>query len=380
MTDRPIGGVSGPESPTAAPGTDARLLQRMPLRAGLALAGSSALVGISAAAVAAAASVVGSTAAQTWAAMTRFSAGIAADSSWLLPTLFAAILAVLAILVGQNFVELDERDAAANQRRLVAVSWVIAGASTATLVLCFVSLAAPGSTSGHLSASTIVTALIVSAAFWGGSIVLGSPEQQLHVLSNTAGDLQQRLNGIPGPNRHGRPWLRLTSSLVVLALAAALTSVVFTATAGLFARPTEAGFLDLIVSSCICAVVAIAGTLQAAFISHARDSTISWWGELLSAGPATLVAIAPVVVIGVSLPASPFTRHTLIAILGAYSLPLAAAIAPRTLLRGWTPRGGMDGLRFRRLCRQQQQVELQRRRLKLAQRAQQQRHGWRVRR
>ncbi|MBT1618122.1 hypothetical protein KK090_02520 [Curtobacterium flaccumfaciens pv. poinsettiae] len=353
----------------------------MPLRTGVVLIASSTITAISVAAVAALVSVFGATAAQSWIAVARFGLGVAADANWLLPTLFAAILAVLAILAGQNFVGLHEQDVAANRRRLVAASWIIAGVATATLLLSFLSLAAPETTPRHLWASTLITALIVSAAFWGGDIVLRSPQQQLIVLATTEEDLQRRIDATPDPHEHRRPWLRLTVSLTAFALTATIAASAFALLAGVLLPAQEGEILaDLPILICICGGAAVGGSLQASLISQMRDNTITRWGALLSAGPSTLIALSPLGIIGASLPTSPTTRASVIAILGAYTLPLLSAFAPRTLWRGWTPRGALDGLRFRRFRRRHQRLQQERQRIELASRAKRQHEGWRVRR
>ncbi|MFJ4295638.1 hypothetical protein [Curtobacterium sp. NPDC089689] len=383
MTDPVNGDEPDPQTTVPATVSDERtdFLVWMPLRTGVVLIASSTITAISVAAVAALVSVFGATAAQSFIAVARFGLGVAADANWLLPTLFAAILAVLAILAGQNFIGLHEHDVAANRRRLAAASWIIAGVATATLFLSFLSLAAPETAPRHLWASTLITALIVSAAFWGGDIVLRSPQQQLIVLATTEEDLQRRIDATPGSHEHRRPWLRLTVSLTGLALAATIAASAFVLLASAL-LPAQVGgeMADLPILVCFCGGAAVGGSLQASLISQMRDNTITRWGALLSAGPSTLIALAPLGVIGASLPASSATRASVIAILGAYTLPILSAFAPRTVWRGWTPRGGLDGLRLRRFRRRHQRLQQQRQRIELAARAKRQHEGWRVRR
>lgn len=383
MTTQPTEGGAHPHTPgpIAGPEFATDSLIWMPLRTGVALVTSTVLTAISVAVVAASASVLGATASETWAAVTQLSLEVAADANWLLPTLFAAILAVLAILVGQNFVDLHEQDAAVNRRRLAAASWIIAGIAMATLMLILVSLAAPGSGSRHLWASTLVTTLIVSAAFWGGVIVLGSPQQQLSVLANTENDLEQRIEATPPQHESGSPWLRLSLSLGALVFCAALVAGGVIAVAGIFeSTHSQWDLLDFLVICCICVAAAIGGTLQSALISQARDSSIRWWSELLATGLSTLVAVAPVGVIVASLPSSPSVRITVFGLLSAYTLPLLGAFVPRRMWRGRSLRGGLDGLRFRRFRHRQQRLCRERGRLELALRAQQLHRGWRTRR
>lgn len=334
----------------------------MPLRAGAALVASSALVAVSIAALAAAATSLGATAEQVWKAATSLGLGVAADANWLLPTLFASILAVLAILVGQNFTDLPEPDADTNRRRLAAASWIIAGTAVGSLALSALSLANPSSEPRHLWASGIVTALIVASAFYGGTIALGSPEQQLHVIANSEADLQRHIQATP-IHEHDRPAVRLFASLGLTAGAATCLAVGFAAVGTwiVIGRPAEdlASFAAL---AAICAVTACGGAAQAALIAQLRDNTITRWGSIVSAVPSTLIAMVPVGVLGASLPASPTGRIDVIAILGAYVVPLLMAIAPRSLWRGWTPRGGLDGLRLRRFRVREHRLECQRRR------------------
>ena len=383
MTNRANGDEPDPGTaiPATVSETRTNVLVWMPLRTGFVLVASSTITAISVAAVAALASVFGATAAQSWIAVARFGLGVAADANWLLPTLFAAILAVLAILAGQNFVGLHEHDVAANRRRLAAASWIIAGVATATLLLSFLSLAAPEAEPRHLWASTLVTALIVSAAFWGGDIVLRSPQQQLIVLATTEEDLQRRIEATPDSHEHRRPGLRLMVSLTALAITATTAATAFELIVGVL-LPAQAGWTlaDLPIVICICGGAAVGGSLQASLISHMRDNTITRWGALLSAGPSTLIALAPLGITGASLPTSPTTRVSVIAILGAYTLPLLSAFAPRVLWRGWTPRGALDGLRFRRFRRRQERLQQERHRIELASRAKRQHEGWRVHR
>lgn len=358
--------LSDPDSSAVSPDSDMSrgFLVWMPIRAGIALVTSSSLSALLIASTAAAGTATGSTAPSIWEATTGLGVEVAGDANWLLPTLFAAILAVLAILAGQNFSDLSEQDRNANRRRLAAASWVIAGTAVATLALSFVSLANASSAPRHLWPSSIVSALILAAAFWGGSIVLGSPQQQLQVLANSKQDLDRYIRATPIEHEHGRPVLRLIVSLGTLAvtattIAGALAAVATTLVSTLRPTPVEEFGVTVLIS----AGAACGGAVQTALISQLRDNTATWWGGLLSAGPSALIAVAPVVILGSSIPNPPLARAEVMAVLTAYALPMIAAFAPRRLLRGWTPRGALDGLRFRRFRKRERRHERERLRL-----------------
>ncbi|MDF2696863.1 MAG: hypothetical protein K0S65_5246 [Labilithrix sp.] len=147
------------------------------------------------------------------------------DSAWLLPLLFGAVLAALAVLVGQSFTGLPPADVDVNRRRLAAMCWVVAGVAVADLVVVAIGAALRAALAPHVWAVTVASALIVASALWVGSVVFGPPEQQLRVLAHTIDEAERDAARIPPANRSGRPWLRLLTSAAATSATAAILAV-----------------------------------------------------------------------------------------------------------------------------------------------------------
>lgn len=339
---------SVPSAPANDIGTGALKLDWMPIRAGLVITVAAATCTIistlTVLSIAARRDPL-----QYRGAATALADAMIADSSWLLPLLFGAVLAVLAVLVGQSFSDIPSIDADLNRRRLAVSSWILAGLGLANWTLCMLSLLGPSAASAHLWSITIATVLLTAAALWIGSFVFAPAEQQLRVLANTERDQFQRLRSLPAHNEIAHPWRRV----LLIAVAAITLSTAAGVIAILVSAPGRALLIEgrwlLLLVPALGA--SIAGCLQAVLISVQRDSSVRpLFGEV-NAMLFTAIAVFPVLVVVLRGHPTSAARLVLTTLLVAYLLPIVTAYLPRTFAHGRSFRGSLDGFRFRSIRR-----------------------------
>ena len=283
------------------------------------------------------------------------------DSAWLLPLLFGAVLAALAVLVGQSFTGLPPADVDVNRRRLAAMCWVVAGVAVADLVVVAIGAALRAALAPHVWAVTVASALIVASALWVGSVVFGPPEQQLRVLAHTIDEAERDAARIPPANRSGRPWLRLLTSAAATSATAAILAVGLVVV--VMSVEGRWGGFGVVGSLAVwSAVLASAGCLPAALAAALMQSSErAWQGAAWSAAFAVTTVALP---IGAIASTQGLVFNTLLPLAAAYALPtLLTLMGPRTWLRGHTLRGGVDAVYAKVLRGRLRSLREERRRL-----------------
>lgn len=303
-----------------------------------------------------------------------------ADTAWLFPLMFGAVVAVLALLIAQSFVGLPGGEAELHGRRLAAACLVIAGLTLALLVVVALGAVNHRTLVPHLLSVSLAAALTAGTALWLATVVFGSSDQQFRILGHHLDDLNRLVDAIPRSAAVASPISRLILTATASTVVAAMVGVI-----GCFAalQPRQVAgqstltFTDLGAATALALVIGVVGTALAAMAAYLRDSAATGWGGV---AVATLYSAATV-----AAPAASFVAEQLhsgarpplfVLILVPFVGPVAvAAIVPRNAFGGRTVRGAVDAIRLRHLTRRRVQVRAAR--VALAQvRAPSSHRGW----
>lgn len=281
-------------------------------------------------------------------AFVDIAATVVADAAWFLPLLFGVVLAILAVLFGQGFTEIDGDRADVNRRRLAAATWVVAGLAVAVLVIAAAGAIGRAELAPHLWSIAVTTVLVSGAGLWVGTVVFGPAQQQLRVTRHAITDTATRLATVPRENRSLKPAGKMT---VVALMVTAVSALLAFATLWVVPSKLPTGAWWPAASSLLglAAAASAGGTVLAAFTAYFRDSATRHWQGLLTAlvfvvlfvGIPILGSFRSVVWGGAEGP-------VVVMISVALAAPvLSVFLLPRGSLGGFTLRGSLDAARGR---------------------------------
>lgn len=271
---------------------------------------------------------------------------VVTDAAWFMPLLFGVVLAILAVLFGQGFTDVDDERADVNRRRLAAASWIVAGVAAGVFLVAAVGAIGRRELAPHLWSVTAATCLVAGAALWVGTVVFGSVQQQLRVNGHTIEDTFRQLVAVPRSNRSQSPLRRFVAGVSGVTGVSTVLALASYWTASLGAE-TAAPALQLGALLGLAAAASAGGGVLALFAAYFRDSTIKGWPGWLTAFTfAIFFAGLPVSGFLRSVSWNEATGPVALMTSVAFIAPmLSVFLLPRTWLRGFTLRGALDCLR-----------------------------------
>lgn len=299
-----------------------------------------------------------------WSAAGTLGEGVVADAGWLLPLLFGAVIAILALLLGQSLTGTDvDDDQDTRRRRLAASCLLLAGAAMAVLSTAVVGAVGRGDILPRLWSISIAVALVVGSSLWLATVVFGPLQQQFRILGHTLADLDAQRSRLPVHSARRSPVLRFAAAVGSSAVTATVLAVLgFAATSEAAEAETSLWTPTFIAAitglALLIAVLGSAFALMTAYI----DSSFAQ----PAVGRITAVCYAAVSLgwpaFGLAFGSAGDTRPAVVVLcLTAYLIPLMLAVAiPRRSRSVLSLRAAVDGVRLRALHRRSIRVRADR--------------------